>query len=220
MNNNVIYRKSYSDIQLRKKEVLRYAGVFGAECEELNAVVDECMKECNGIFSCAVCYRVFDIDVAGDGSGRITFYINDDNTDVLKRIKCFELVSKDLTKNLKGCNKAVLFAATVGMKMDMLINKYSRISPVKSLIMQAVGAEAVESLCDKFCDELPDIIDPQSQLIKTCPRFSPGYGDVPLDFQKEVAGLLEIQKNLGITLNENLLMSPSKSVTAFVGITK
>lgn len=50
------------------------------------------------------------------------------------------------------------------------------------------------------------------------PRFSPGYGDLPLSAQREIFAVLDCGKRIGLMLNDSLLMSPSKSVTAFVGI--
>jgi hypothetical protein len=117
--------------------------------------------------------------------------------------------SKDLSTCLKGCRKAVLMAATVGLGIDRLINKYERLSPSKALFLQALGAERVEALCDRFCRDLPGALRP---------RFSPGYGDLPLEVQKEFITYLDCTHLIGITLNDSLLMTPSKSVTAIVGI--
>ena len=50
------------------------------------------------------------------------------------------------------------------------------------------------------------------------PRFSPGYGDLPLSAQKNIFAVLDPERRIGLTLNSSLLMSPSKSVTAFVGL--
>ena len=50
------------------------------------------------------------------------------------------------------------------------------------------------------------------------PRFSPGYGDLPLEMQRDIFRVLDCSRKIGLTLNESLLMSPSKSVTAIVGI--
>ena len=49
------------------------------------------------------------------------------------------------------------------------------------------------------------------------PRFSPGYGDVSLEVQKDFFRLLPCQR-IGLTLMDTLIMSPEKSVTAFIGI--
>ena len=50
------------------------------------------------------------------------------------------------------------------------------------------------------------------------PRFSPGYGDLPLEAQESVFKALDCHRKIGLALNDSLLMSPSKSVTAIVGL--
>ena len=108
------------------------------------------------------------------------------------------------------------FAATIGIAIDRLISKYNHISPVKALFMQAIGAERIEALCNLFNSEIRD--EAVAKGGTTRPRFSPGYGDLPLEVQKEFVILLDCSRRLGVTLNESLLMSPSKSVTAVIGV--
>lgn len=124
--------------------------------------------------------------------------------------------SQGLCHNLQGCDKVILFAATVGLAPDRLIAKYGRLSPTKALCMQAIGAERIESLCDAFCDELA--ADYAAEGYQTRPRFSPGYGDFPLDAQKAFFRALDCPRKIGLSLNDSLLMSPSKSVTALIGL--
>ena len=119
-----------------------------------------------------------------------------------------------LAKNLAGCTHVVVFAATVGLGLDRLIAKYSRLSPTRALALQALGAERVEALCDAFETDL--CLASFGGRIHA--RFSPGYGDLPLDFQREIFRLLDPPRRIGLTLNESLLMSPTKSVTAIIGI--
>lgn len=178
--------KKYNPPPIDKSEIFRYAGMR----EDFRNLVDECIKESAGILSYNVCYRKFPVKITE------------------KSIDLFfaKTESADLAKNLQGCTQILVFAATVGVGIDRLILKYSKISPVKALIFQAIGAERAESLCNTFCDE-----------IKGRPRFSPGYGDLPLKLQKDIFSALDCQK-IGLTLNESLLMSPSKSVTAIIGI--
>ena len=90
--------------------------------------------------------------------------------------------------------------------------RYTSLSPAKALFFQAIGAERIESLCDTFCAELKE------NGLQLRPRFSPGYGDLPLDLQKDLFRVLDCSRKIGLTLNESLLMSPSKSVTAIIGI--
>ena len=126
--------------------------------------------------------------------------------------------SAALRKNLQGCERAVVFAATVGLELDRMIAKAARLSPAKALLLQAIGAERIEALCDRFCQELSEELAPMGQTLR--PRFSPGYGDLPLTFQEEIFRVLDCPRKIGLSLNESLLMSPTKSVTALVGITR
>ena len=121
--------------------------------------------------------------------------------------------SRDLAKNLDGCEHAVVFCATVGHGIDRLIRKYSVVSPAKAVVLQGLGAERIEALCDLFCAEL------EANGSTTRPRFSPGYGDLSLELQRDIFRLLDCQRQIGVTLGDSLLMSPSKSVTAIIGVT-
>jgi cobalamin-dependent methionine synthase I len=107
----------------------------------------------------------------------------------------------------------LVFAATVGVGVDRAIAKYSRIAPSKAFMLSALGAERIEALCDAFCREYAF-----EKNVALTPRFSSGYGDCPLDVQRQIFYLLDCPKNIGLTLNDSMLMSPTKSVTAFVGI--
>ena len=79
-------------------------------------------------------------------------------------------------------------------------------------MMQAVGTERIEALCDRFFEDL------KTEYGRIKPRFSPGYADLSLNTQRYIFSLLDCPRRIGIFLNQSLLMSPSKSVTAFVGI--
>ena len=78
------------------------------------------------------------------------------------------------------------------------------------------GLERIEALCDEFCRDM----ERELALLGFCTtkRFSPGYSDLPLEIQRDIFRVLGCEKRIGLMLNESLLMSPSKSVTAIVGI--
>lgn len=190
----MVLTKSYSDIPVNIREVLRYAKAPG---EDSLPGLQACIKECEKETSMKVCYDVLPITVTEAGVDFGFAYAD----------------SALLAKNLSGCESALVFAATAGIRLDRIIEKYNRISPSKALICNSYGAERVESLCDRFCKEIKEESGMGSR-----PRFSPGYGDLPLDFQREIFRYLSPEKNAGITLNDSLLMSPSKSVTAIMGL--
>ncbi len=182
-----------------KKEILRYAGVRG-EDERTCALLDSTLSIVGGKIAPRLCYIEYPVCMLGNsvGLGHIT------------------VKSLNLATALSGCESAVIFAATVGIEIDRLIHKYSDIEPARALLLQAIGTERVEALCDLFCHNLKEERALVGQAVR--PRFSPGYGDLPLDLQIPIFEALNCPRNVGITLNDSLLMSPSKSVTAIVGI--
>ena len=190
--------KTYSASPVNYGEVMRYAGAKKTD-ENLKTLIDECLKECEKekAINFAVCYAETPLSVKGD------------KTD----FSAFALKSANLATALKGAKSALIFACTIGMGIDRLIKKYSEINPVKALVLQALGAERVETFIDLFIADYENV-----NGVKLSPRFSAGYGDLPLAAQTDIFTLLTPQKYLGLTLNDSLLMSPSKSVTAFAGI--
>ena len=124
-----------------------------------------------------------------------------------------KIQNENLYKNLSGCDFAYVFAATAGIAVDRLIMRYSKISPVEAMICDSIASSAVEVWCNEVNAEI-------SVLSATKPRFSPGYGGVSLEYQKDILAFLDAEKRIGITLNDSLMMVPAKSVTAFVGVCK
>lgn len=194
--NSVMITKTYNEPPFCEREILRYAGCKSPDSEILS-LLHSCLNEVREKLSYQVCYR--ELSVRAEDS--------------LCDFGFFRLKSKHLAQNLEGCSNVILFAATVGIQIDRLIAKYGRMSPSKALMMQAIGAERIEALCDAFCEELA-----AEKGVALRPRFSPGYGDLSLTAQKDIFAILECGKRIGLFLNDSLLMSPSKSVTAFVGI--
>jgi cobalamin-dependent methionine synthase I len=71
------------------------------------------------------------------------------------------------------------------------------------------------ALAESACDEAERLIFEDNSHT---PRFSPGYGDLPLEIQKPLLSFLDAEKTVGITLSSSLLMTPTKSITAIAGI--
>lgn len=197
--NGFVYIKAFNAPPISRKEVLRYAGTF-SETAEISALLDECIAEAEGRLSYKVCYGEFPVCEC-DGAVDLSF--------------C-RAESRALSKNLSGCNKIILFAATVGVEIDRLIARASAISPAKATIFQALGSERVEALCDAFNDEIKK--EAAARGYTAHPRVSAGYGDIPLEMQRDIFRALDCTKKIGISLGESLLMSPSKSVTAIIGL--
>lgn len=190
--------KTYKGLPVCKSEILRYAGCRDNTVPDEN-VLDECIKTAKESIFCKVCYAVFDVNTS---ENECDFGV-------------FTVKSSGLAKNLSGCKKAVIFAATLGVGTDRLISKYTSLSPLKALLYDAVGTQQVETLCDTFCRDIE-----KEYNSGTKPRFSPGYGDFDISYQKNIFSCLNCEKNIGLTLTDSMLMVPSKSVTAVVGLTE
>lgn len=178
------------------QEIYRYAGGKGEIDAQTASLIQACLNECEdaGAMQPSVCYVCLPARQA---------------------IDAFACGSTLVQRKLDGCDKAVVFAATVGLGIDRLIKKYAQVSPAKALLMQAIGAERIESLCDAFCREIQQ---EQACGEKATARFSPGYGDFPLQAQVPMHAALQCYKYIGVTLNDSLLMTPTKSVTAIFGL--
>lgn len=131
---------------------------------------------------------------------------------------CFQTHSKNLSKNLKDCDQIILFAATLGIQTDMLIQRYNKIQVSKAVVLQAAATALLEDYCNEINEELRQEYEDKGLFLR--PRFSPGYGDFSLECQRALTGALETNKRIGITLTDSLLMAPSKSVTAVIGISR
>ena len=177
-------------------EMLRYAACRAPD-EQTLALARHCAAEGEGVLRPALCWLEVPLTVRQDEV----------------ELAFARFTSRKLADTLRGCDRAVVFAATVGLELDRLIARYGRISPARGLMMQALGAERIEALCDAFCAWLAEEYAP----LTLRQRFSPGYGDLPLTAQRAMFDTLQCHR-IGLYLNESLLMSPTKSVTAIVGI--
>ena len=196
---SVVFTESCTAPEIDKKEIFRYAGCAKPD-SALVSLVDECLFECEDKLSYKVCFAEFPIKPCG---GTVEFPF-------------MTAKSLGLSKNLDGCKSTVVFAATVGIGLDRLIAKYSRISPSRALIFQAIGAERIESLCNAFNRKTREKYESLGMSLR--PRFSPGYGDFALEHQADIFRALDCPRKIGLTLGGSLLMSPSKSVTAIIGV--
>lgn len=184
------------------KEILRYLG-YGQNKpdDKMVALIEECYTELVKAAKPRLVQKRIPIEVIGDGNI------------LLGEIKIF---SKDLTKNLMGCREAVIFAVTLGSGTDMLMNRLVKLDIAKASILQACGAAMIEDYIDEFQAELSEGLAEEGLKIR--PRFSPGFGDFYLEFQKEIFQIINPEKAIGVFLTEGGVMIPEKSVTAIIGI--
>ena len=121
-----------------------------------------------------------------------------------------EFESKHLIKNFAGSKKAFVMAVTLGHAVDRLTRELESVSLAEHFITDALASAFAESACDFAQKAITE-----GYCCRT--RFSPGYGDLPLEIQRPLLDMLSAQRLLNITLNQSLFMSPVKSVTALIG---
>lgn len=186
------------EIPFDEKEILRYAMLpsFAPAPEELP--LEECLEAARGAARCRAVWCRYPLK--WDGEWLDLGFARTD--------------SRDLRQHLEGCGEILLFACTAGAEMDRRIGRAKLGSPAKGLLMHAIGAQQVEGGCDRLCRRLAEQFPDRKLTL----RFSPGYGDLPLDMQRQVMEALDCGRTVGITLTDSLLMTPSKSVTAIIGM--
>lgn len=191
-------------MDIRTKEAVRYLG-YGK-----NAVDDKTLQEIQDSFrelehlaEKKSIYRAFELS------------LKDENE---LKIGNVEICSRNLQTNLKNCKQVVLFAATLGTEVDRLIRKAQVVDMSKAVVMQACAATLLEEYCDELQNEVAEQLQQQGKYIR--PRFSPGYGDFSILHQKDMLTMLEAPKKIGLTMTESYMLTPTKSVTAVIGISE
>lgn len=188
------------------KETARYLGYsrFVSPDQDVSGLMEKAAREMAEVMKAQAVFEMFDLTMTSTDSATVELSFAD-----------VTLQSQDLGRNLAGCQRVALLAATLGPQVDALIRRHSSLDPVYASILQATGAMFIEELVDITNSEIKKIAEAAG--LKTKPRYSPGYGDVPLEVQKDFFRLLPCTR-IGLTLMDTLIMAPEKSVTAFVGL--
>lgn len=184
-----------------EREILRYLGHHGQAVEgNVERLIAECQRELEQAAAPRTIWREFPLQIR--------------NHEI--DMTCLCTRSRSLERNLKDCDAVLLFGATLGSQVDVLLHRYGKLQMSKAVVMQAASVAMLETYCDEVNEGIKNEYLSAGRYLR--PRFSPGYGDFPLQCQPEIAAALELNKRIGITLTDSLLMAPSKSVTAVIGI--
>ncbi len=160
----------------------------------------ELLEKCRKRFNETVSYRCACI--------RIPVDLSEEN---VCKFDFAQVHSKNLYRNLQGCKEVFVLAVTTGIAVDRLLARLNITSQAEHFVTDGLSSAAIES----FCDYVSDIL---SENLKCASRFSAGYGDFSIEFQKPLLERLSAAETLGITLNSAYLMTPVKSITAIMGI--
>ena len=185
----------------RTREAVRYLG-YGknAADERTLALIENAFAGLDTAAAPKSVCRIFDLEMRADGCIVIG------NMEIRRR---------SLSRNLKDCKKAVLFGATLGEGVDRLIRRESLADMAKAVVLQACAAALLEEYCDSEQEKIARELEPEGLYLR--PRFSPGYGDLDIHYQKPLMRMLDCAKKIGLTMTDSYMMTPTKSVTAVIG---
>lgn len=177
MENNLIGRE---DISINQSEVLRYLQYRGQEIDkDLKYTIDECVAITKNKINPRYLSRIYPIR------------INKDNVVELKGTN-LTLESKDIYELLKECNECVIMAATIGIDIEKEIRRHSYSNLTKGLIIDSCGTTAIEEVCDIVQNNLEKVFLKQDKFITM--RYSPGYGDLPIEKNIDILNVFECSK--------------------------
>lgn len=197
-----LFSADSNDIHIKRSEILRYLQYrTGNDTSDTDSLIDACIAEFKAAAEYKACYLKTPVHLSEDNIIDFGF---------------MRVQSRSLSINLKNCREAYTFAATVGVKAERLLTKYNRISPSRAFIHDAVGSAAIEAFCDAVNASLRLDTENGGRFLR--PRFSPGYGDFPLKHQTELIRTLDTSRKINLVLTDSLMMVPTKSVTAIIGI--
>ena len=117
------------ELNVNKQEIVRYLGYGKNEPDEtVRAQIDQCVAELLRASAMKTINRVFP----------------------LKHLSTSEILlgetrieSEKLSKHLRNCDKAILFAATLGTAADLLIRRWSVADMSRAVIMQASATAVI-----------------------------------------------------------------------------
>ena len=124
------------------------------------------------------------------------------------------LAGKLAENMLAECDTVILAACTIGAEFDAMLRAREARDMAEAVVLDACGSAWAEAGCDAAEEEIAARVPDRWRT----DRFSPGYGDLPLDLQGDLLRALDTGRRLGLSANASHLLTPSKSVTAIIGL--
>lgn len=122
-----------------------------------------------------------------------------------------ELPGNSINRHLQGCDEVIVMGVSLGAGVDQLIRTSQIRDMAEAVILDSGASILIEQIADKLEEQM------ETTKYRT-PRFSPGYGDYPIEAQSQVVQLLDAQRKIGLTINRNHILIPRKSITAIIGL--
>ncbi len=185
---------SPEELSIPDCDVLLYSGCRDCQDDKLLSLCDECRTELLQSIKPMAVYTELPVTFRGNAAD----------------FGFAKYESRSLKTFLGGDCNVYIFAATLGIGADRLISRYSSVFPGKAVIVDGCATAGIECFCDYLCSNV---------FGTNCSeRFSPGYGDLPLEMQPKILSVLQTSLNIGLSMTDSMLLTPTKSVTAIVKV--
>lgn len=126
------------------------------------------------------------------------------------------LEGRDIVRHLRGAQAVAVMAVTLGTPLEQELRRLSLTDPPSEILLDAIATATVEVAADAA--EALVAAEARARGLHATWRYSPGYGDFPLETQRPLLAALDAQRRLGLSLTDSFLMIPTKSVTAVIGL--
>ena len=183
--------------KVNKDELYRYTGTPD---DSVRGIIDKAEEELINLVRPGYVWKIFDIVI--DEAG-----VKLAGTEVI-------LKGESIKKHLRGCDRIALLASTLTGEADRLIRKYQVCDMTKAVIMDSIASVAIEQICNMAEEDI-------KETIKDCYltyRYGVGYGDFPLEHEKDILDIIDAMKNIGLCVTDGNILTPLKSVVCVIGI--
>ena len=194
-----IYNAPLLDID--PQETRRYAGLHQADFDA-HMIEEACMEA----------------RLLAKPQGIWTIYDYDTETQTVQAEIPFHIKGKQIAKHLALAEKVILLAATVGDEIETMVTKHFEEGHYAfSVLLDAAATTAVEQIADAMEKTIQPRAAAKGYSMRW--RFSPGYGDWPIEQQPEMLRLSHAAA-IGIHLTTSMMLVPRKSITAIIGLSQ
>lgn len=187
-------------LDIDAKETRRYAGLQKAQDFDEKLIEEACL-EARLLAVPRGIWQMYDYDAAAQ---------------TVLADPPFTMEGKLIAKHLAKAEKVIVLSASIGDAIEEHVTKYfSDGRYAYSVILDAAATAAVEQVADAMEKAIEPKVAKEGYTMRW--RFSPGYGDWPLEQQPEMVRLAESEK-IGVRLSDASMLVPRKSITAIIGL--
>ncbi len=166
-------------------------------------LLESCLQEAEPLIHPRGVYRVRRIDKVAEDRFEV-------------QNSAIRLEGRSMKRLLSDSFAVVFMAVTIGSDLEGRAARHQAEGRAdRAVILDVIGSEAAEAAAVSL-NALVATAARQGRWTLTR-RFSPGYGDLSLALQADLAEELDLA-GLGVTVTDSFLLLPQKSITALIGL--